>query len=66
MITVVKYGSEMWAVPKTEEDLLVCFREIQILLGTRLTDRISIRKLYKKSSSILITRAVISEKLRWL
>ena len=68
MITVVKDGSMAWVLRKTEEDLLDVFqRNCQwIVLGTRLTDRISNDKLCEKCGPILLSRAIVRERLRWL
>ena len=66
--TMVKYGSEEWTLRKTEEDLLDVFQRncLQILLGTRLTGRISSSGLCGKCGSILLSRAIMRESLRWL
>ena len=50
VMKVVKYGSETWVLQKADEDLLDVF-QINCLwnvLGTRLTNRISNSRLYKK------------------
>ena len=60
-MTVVKYGSEEWVLRKADENLLGVFR---IVLGTRLTDRISNSRLYEKCGSILLSRAIMKERLR--
>ena len=67
MITVVKYGSEAYALRKTDEDLLHIFQRnhLQTVLGTRLTDHISNSRLYKKCGSIQFSRAM-RERLRGL
>jgi hypothetical protein len=68
IMTVVKYDSEAWALRKTEEDLLDVSQKfcLRIVLGTRLNDRISNRRLHKKCSSIPLSRAIMRERLRWL
>ena len=68
MVTVVKYGSEAWALQKVDEALLDVFQRNyhQIFLGTRLTDRISNSRLYEKCGSISLSRAIMKERLRWL
>ena len=65
---VVKYGSEAWALQKADENLLNVFQRncLQIVLGTRLTDRISNSRLYEKCGSIPLSRAIMKERLRWL
>ena len=54
--------------PKSDEDLLDFFQRncLRIVLGTRLTDRISNNGLYEKCASIQLFRAIIKERLRWL
>ena len=54
--------------PKSDEDLLDIFRRncLRIVLGTRLTDRISNSRLYKKCASFPLSRATMKERLRWL
>ena len=67
-MTVVKYGSEAWALRKTDENLLDVFQRIclRIILGTRLTERISNSRLYEKCGSMPFSRAIMKERLRWL
>ena len=67
-MTVVKYGFEAWALRKAEENLLGVFQRncLRIVLGTRLTDRISNSMLYEKCSSVLLSRAIMKERLWWL
>ena len=67
-MTVVKYGSEAWALRKADENLLDFFQRncLRIVLGTRLTDRISNSRLYEKCGSIPFSRAIMKERLRWL
>ena len=67
-MTVVKYASEAWALQKTDEDLLDVFQRncLGIVLGTRLTDRFLNCRLYEKFGSILLSRAIMKESLRWL
>ena len=62
---MVKYGSEAWALLKTEEDLLDLFQRncIRIVLGTRLTDCISNSRLYEKCGSILLSRDIMRKML---
>ena len=59
VMTVVKCGSEAWALRKVDEDLLEVFQRncLLIVLGTRLTDRISNSRLNKKCGSIPLLRA---------
>ena len=68
MMTVVKYGSEAWSVGKADVNLLDLFQRncLRIVLGTRLTDRISNSRFYEKCSSIPLSRAIMKERLRWL
>ena len=68
MITVVKYGSEAWALRKADENLLDVFQRncLRIVLGTRLNDRISNSRLYKMCGSIPLSGAIMKERLRWL
>ena len=68
VMTVVKYGSEAWGLRKADENLLNVFQRncLRIVLGTRLTDRISNSSLYDKCGSILLSRAIMKERLRWL
>ena len=67
-MTVVKYGSEAWVLRKADENLLDVFQRncLRIVLGTRLTDRISNSRLYEKCSSIPLSRPIMKERLRWL
>ena len=67
-MTVVKYGSEAWALRKADENLLDVFQRncLRIVLGTRLTDRISNSRLYEKCGSIPLSGAIMKERLRWL
>ena len=67
-MTVVKYGSEAWALQKADENSLDVFQRncLHIVLGTQLTDHISNSRLYEKCGSILLSRAIIIERLRWL
>ena len=53
---------------KTDEDSLDVFKRNRqmIVLGTRLTDRISNTKMYEKCSSIPFSRAIMRERLKWL
>ena len=68
VMTVVKYGSEAWALRKADENLLDVFQRncLQIVLGTRLTGRISNSRLYEKCGSIPLSRAIMKERLRRL
>ena len=63
VMTVVKYGSETWVLRKVDEDLLDVFQRncLRIVLGTRLTERISISKLCEKRCAIPL-HWVIKEK----
>ena len=67
-MTVVKYGPEAWALRKADENLQDVSQRncLRIVLGTRLTDRISNSRLYEKCGSIPLSRAVTKERLRWL
>jgi len=49
MMTVVKHGSETWALQKADKGLLDIFQSNcpRIVLGSRLTNRISNTGLYK-------------------
>ncbi|XP_065564247.1 uncharacterized protein LOC136029671 [Artemia franciscana] len=68
VMTVVKCGSEACAFRKTDKDLLDVFYTncLRIVLGNRLTDRISNSRLYEKCGSILLSRDIVREKLKWL
>ena len=68
VMTVVKYGSETWALQKADENLLDVFQRncLRIFLGTRLTDRISNSRLYEKCDSIPLSGAIMKERLRRL
>ena len=63
VMTVVKYVSEAWALQKADENLLDVFQRncLQIVLDTRLTDRISNSRLYKKCGSIPLSGAIKKE-----
>ena len=67
-MTIVKYGSEAWALRKADEDLLDAFQRkcLRIVLGTWLTDRISNIRLYEKCGSTPLSRAIMKERLGWL
>ena len=67
-MTLIKYGSEAWALQKADENLLDVFQRncLRIVLGTRLTDRISNSRLYEKCGSIPLSGAIMKERLRWL
>ena len=67
-MTVVKYGSEAWALRKTDEDLLDVFHRncLRIVLGTQQIDLISNSRLYEKCGKILLSRALVRGRLRWL
>ena len=58
-MTVVKYGSEAWALRKEDENLLDVSQRncLRIFLGTWLTDPISNSTLYEKCGSIPLSRA---------
>ena len=64
-MTVVKYGSELWALRKADEDFLDVFQTncLRTVLGTWLTDRISNNRLYEKCGSIPLSRAIMEETL---
>ena len=68
VMTVVKYGSEAWTLRKADENLLDVFQRncLRIVLGTRLTDRISNTSLYENCGWIPLSRAIMKERLRWL
>ena len=68
VMTVAKYGSEAWVLRKADEYLLDVFQRncLRIVLGTRLTDRISNSRLYEKCGSIPLSRAMKKERFRWL
>ena len=53
---------------RSDENLLDVFQRncLRIVLGTRLTDRISNSRLYEKYGSIPLSRATVKERLRWL
>ena len=61
-------GSETWALRKTEEDLLgVLLRKcLWFFMGTRLNNNISNTRLCKECGSILLSRAIMRERLKWL
>ena len=65
---MVKYGSEAWALQKADQSFLAVFQRncLRIVLGTRLTERISNSRLYEKYVSITLSRAIMKERLRWL
>ena len=65
VMTVVKYGSEVWALRKTEEDLLFVFKRncLRIVLGTRLANRISNSRLCENCCSIPLSWATMRERL---
>ena len=67
-MTVVKYGSEEWALRKADDNLLDVFQRncLRIVLGIRLTDRISNSRLYEKCDSIPLSGSIMKERLRWL
>jgi len=67
-MTVVKYGSEAWVLRKKDENSLDIFQRncLRIVLGTRLTDRITNSRLYEKCGSIPFSGAIMKERLRWL
>ena len=68
VMTIVKYGSEAWALRKADENLLDVFQRnyLRFVLGIRLTDRISNNGLYEKCGSIPLPRAIMKERLRRL
>ena len=68
VMTVVKYGSEAWALQKADENLLYVFQRnsLRIVLGTRLTYHISNSRLYEECGSIPLSGAIMKERLRWL
>jgi len=67
-MTVVKYYFEAWKLRRIDEDLLDVFQKNcqRIVVGTRLTDRISNNRLHKKCGSIPFSRAIMRERLRRL
>ena len=62
-MTGVKYGSEAWVLRKADENLLDDFQRncLRIVLGTRLTDRISNSRLYERYSSIPLSMAIMKK-----
>ena len=54
VMTVVKYGSEAWALRKANKDLLDVFQRncLRNVLSTRLTARISKSRLCEKCDSV--------------
>ena len=66
VMTVVKYDSVSWALQKTDEDLLDVFQRNcqQIVLGTRLPDRIPNSRQCEKCGSIPLSRAIKRKRLR--
>ena len=68
VMTLVKYGSEAWALQQADEDLLHVFLRncLWMAMGTLLTDQISNSRLYEKCGSIPFSRAIMRESLRWL
>ncbi|XP_065564601.1 uncharacterized protein LOC136029945 [Artemia franciscana] len=67
-MTLVKYGSETWELRKVDENLLDVLKRncLRIVVGTRLTDRISNSRLYEKCGSIALSGSIMKERLRWL
>ena len=67
-MTVVKLGSEAWALQKVDENLLDFFRRncLWFVLVTWLTGCISNSRLNKKRGSIALSRTIMTERLRWL
>ena len=59
VMTVVKYGSEAWALRKADENLLDVFQRncLRTVLGTGLTDRISNSRLFEKCGLIPLSWA---------
>ena len=68
VMTVVKYGSEVWALVKADEDLLDVLQRncLWIVLCTRQTDLFSNSRLYEKCVLIPLSQAIMRERLRWL
>ena len=68
MTTVVKYGSEAWALQKADENLLDVSQRncLRIVLDIRLTYRILNSRLYEKCGSIPLSRAIMRERLRFI
>jgi hypothetical protein len=66
VMTMVIYGSETWMLQKADADLLDVFKRncLSIVLGTWLTDCISNNMLYEKCGSILLSIAIMKERLR--
>jgi hypothetical protein len=60
VMTIVKYGPEVWMLRKTDEDFLDVFQKncLPIVLDTR----ISSSKLCEKCGSILLSRAIMRER----
>ena len=67
VMTVVKYGLEVWALQKADEDLLDVFQRdcLRFVLGYQLTDGISNSMLHEKCGSIPLFRAIMKERFRW-
>ena len=67
-MTVVKYGSEAWALRKADKNLLDVFQKdcTRVVIDTRLTDRISNSRLYEKCGSIALSMTIMKEWLGWL
>ena len=65
-MTVVKYWSKAWALLKADKVLLNVFQRnrLQIVQGTRLTDRNSNSRLYAKWGSVQLSRAIIEIKVQ--
>ena len=63
--TVVKYNSGALVLRKTNEDWLDVFQRncIRIVLGIRLTDSISKSRLCEKFGSILLSQAIMRERI---
>ena len=63
-MTGFKYTSETWALVIADEDLLDVFQRKcqQIVLGTKLTARISNSRLYEQFCSIPLSRAITRER----
>jgi len=66
-MTVVKHGSEAWALRKADENLLNVFQRncLRIVLGIWLTEHISNSRSYEKCGSIPLSWAIMKERLIW-
>lgn len=68
VISVVRYGSETWALRRKEEDILDVFQRncLRTILGIRRRDNVSNETLYERSGSNPLSKVIAGERLRWL